>query len=97
MNMEEAKNLSSKLLESIDVLIEELQKQRDENQALRQQIVLLKAENEAKNSEISSLYDEIGVKERELENVLNKIQNVLGRQWMMFSAFALWDVTTTFL
>lgn len=78
--MEEAKNLSSKLLESIDVLIEELQKQRDENQALRQQIVLLKAENEAKNSEISSLYDEIGVKERELENVLNKIQNVLGRQ-----------------
>lgn len=80
MNMEEAKNLSSKLLESIDVLIEELQKQRDENQALRQQIVLLKAENEAKNSEISSLYDEIGVKERELENVLNKIQNVLGRQ-----------------
>lgn len=78
--MEEAKNLSSKLLESIDVLIDELQKQRDENQALRQQIVLLKAENEAKNSEISSLYDEIGVKERELENVLNKIQNVLGRQ-----------------
>lgn len=78
--MEEAKNLSSKLLEGIDALIDELQKQRDENQTLRQQIVLLKAENEAKNSEISSLYDEIGVKERELENVLNKIQNVLGRQ-----------------
>ncbi|WP_300691705.1 MULTISPECIES: hypothetical protein [Helicobacter] len=77
--MEEAKNLSSKLLESIDALIDELQKQKDENQSLRQQIVLLKAENEAKNSEISSLYDEIGVKERELENVLNKIQNVLGR------------------
>lgn len=80
MKMEEAKNLSSKLLEGIDALIDELQKQRDESQALRQQIVLLKAENEAKNSEISSLYDEIGVKERELENVLNKIQNVLGRQ-----------------
>ncbi len=79
MDMEEAKNLSSKLLESIDALIDELQKQKDENQSLRQQIVLLKAENEAKNSEISSLYDEIGVKERELENVLNKIQNVLGR------------------
>lgn len=77
--MEEAKNISSKLLEGIDVLIEELQKQRDENQSLRQQIVLLKAENEAKNSEISSLYDEIGAKERELENVLDKIQNVLGR------------------
>ncbi|WP_301009005.1 MULTISPECIES: hypothetical protein [Helicobacter] len=66
--MEEAKNLSSKLLESIDALIDELQKQKDENQSLRQQIVLLKAEN-----------DEIGAKERELENVLNKIQNVLGR------------------
>ncbi|WP_300796857.1 hypothetical protein [Helicobacter sp. UBA3407] len=77
--MEEAKNLSSKLLESIDALIDELQKQKDENRSLRQQIVLLKAENEAKNSEISSLYDEIGAKERELENVLNKIQNVLGR------------------
>ncbi len=68
MDMEEAKNLSSKLLESIDALIDELQKQKDENQSLRQQIVLLKAEN-----------DEIGAKERELENVLNKIQNVLGR------------------
>ncbi len=79
MDMEEAKNLSSKLLESIDALIDELQKQKDENRSLRQQIVLLKAENEAKNSEISSLYDEIGAKERELENVLNKIQNVLGR------------------
>ncbi|TLD84399.1 hypothetical protein LS70_002290 [Helicobacter sp. MIT 11-5569] len=77
--MEEAKNISNKLLESVDALVDALQKQRDENQSLRQQIVLLKAENEAKNSEISSLYDEIGAKERELEGVLSKIQNALGR------------------
>lgn len=76
--MEEAKNLSNKLLESVETLVDTLQKQRDENQSLRQQIVLLKAENEAKNSEISSLYDEISAKERELESVLNKIQNALG-------------------
>ncbi|MCI5969242.1 hypothetical protein [Helicobacter sp.] len=77
--MEEAKNISNKLLESVETLVCEFQKQRDENQSLRQQIVLLKAENEAKNSEISSLYDEISAKERELEYVLNKIQNALGR------------------
>ncbi|MCI2235908.1 MULTISPECIES: hypothetical protein [Helicobacter] len=76
--MEEAQNISNKLLKGIDDLITELQRTRDENQQLRQQIVLLKAENEAKNTEISSLYDEIGSKEKELENVLNKIQNVLG-------------------
>lgn len=77
--MEEAQNISNKLLKGIDDLITELQRTRDENQQLRQQIVLLKAENEAKNTEISSLYDEISSKEKELENVLSKIQNVLGR------------------
>ncbi len=77
--MEEAKNLSNKLLESVDLLVEALQQQRDENHSLRQQIVLLKAENEAKNAEINALYDEISSKESELENVLNKIQNALGR------------------
>ncbi|EES89451.1 hypothetical protein [Helicobacter canadensis] len=77
--MEEAQNISSKLLKGVDDLVTELQRTRDENQQLRQQIVLLKAENEAKNTEISSLYDEISSKERELESVLNKIQNVLGR------------------
>lgn len=76
--MEEIKSLSHKLLQSVEDIIEELRKQRDANQGLRQQIVLLKAENEAKNSEISSLYDEISAKDRELEEVLNKIQNALG-------------------
>ena len=76
--MEEIKPLSHKLLQSVEDIIEELRKQRDANQGLRQQIVLLKAENEAKNSEISSLYDEISAKDRELEEVLNKIQNALG-------------------
>ncbi|MCI5632761.1 hypothetical protein [Helicobacter sp.] len=77
--MEEAKNISNQLLEGVNALVEALQQAKDENQSLRQQIVLLKAEAEAKNSEITTLYDEIGAKERELEEVLNKIQNALGR------------------
>ena len=76
---EEAKNISNQLLEGVNALVEALQQAKDENQSLRQQIVLLKAEAEAKNSEITTLYDEIGAKERELEEVLNKIQNALGR------------------
>ena len=46
--MEEAQNISNRLLNGVNELVEELQKLRDENQQLRQQIVLLKAENEAK-------------------------------------------------
>ena len=67
------------LLEGVNALVEALQQAKDENQSLRQQIVLLKAEAEAKNSEITTLYDEIAAKERELESVVDKIQNALGR------------------
>ena len=77
--MEEAKNVSNQLLEGVNALVEALQQAKDENQSMRQQIVLLKAEKKKKNSEITTLYDEIAAKERELESVVDKIQNALGR------------------
>lgn len=77
-------NVSNTLLESIDKLIEEHKLFKEENQQLRQQIVLLKAENEAKKSEISSLIEEMNEKDRileeqnkELSTIREKIQSVI--------------------
>ncbi|MDA3969526.1 hypothetical protein [Helicobacter ibis] len=77
-------NESNTLLEGIDKLLEEYKLFKEENQQLRQQIVLLKAENEAKKSEINSLCDEINEKDRILETqnkelavIKDKIQSVI--------------------
>lgn len=83
--MEEAQNISTRLSNGIDALLNELGRlkielraSQDELHNLREQVVLLKAENEAKNTEISGLYDELGAKEKELETLVGRIESAIA-------------------
>lgn len=75
---DEQSDISARLFASIDLLLQKIEQERNENEALRSQITLLRAQEVAKNNEIETLYNEIAAKETQLEELLSKIQNVLN-------------------
>lgn len=78
-NMEGHPTLFERLNERIDSLLTRLASAEGSLEVLRNENIMLKAENEAKGNEISGLYEELSLKERELDTVLKKIEAVLGR------------------
>lgn len=77
--MEGHPTLFERLNERIDSLLTRLASAEGSLEVLRNENIMLKAENEAKGNEISGLYEELSLKERELDTVLKKIEAVLGR------------------
>lgn len=77
--MEGHPTLFERLNERIDSLLTRLASAEGSLEVLRNENIMLKAENEAKSNEISGLYEELSLKERELDTVLKKIEAVLGR------------------
>ncbi|NLU35008.1 hypothetical protein [Wolinella succinogenes] len=77
--MEAPLTLLERLNEKIDTLLSRLASSEETLEILRKENIMLRAENEAKSSEISSLYEEVSLKERELEGVLKKIESALVR------------------
>ncbi|HCZ19021.1 hypothetical protein [Wolinella succinogenes] len=77
--MEAPLTLLERLNEKIDTLLSRLASSEETLEILRKENIMLRAENEAKSSEISSLYEEVSLKERELEGMLKKIESALVR------------------
>lgn len=69
----------SKLSEKISDLLARFDELKSQNEMLRQEVVTLKAQNEAKDSQIQSLEEKLMNKEIEAEEILSKIEEVLGR------------------
>jgi predicted nucleic acid-binding Zn-ribbon protein len=69
----------SKLSEKISDLLARFDELKSQNEMLRQEVVTLKAQNEAKDSQIQSLEEKLMSKEIETEEILSKIEEVLGR------------------
>ncbi|QKG29573.1 MULTISPECIES: hypothetical protein [unclassified Campylobacter] len=51
----------------------------DENEALRNELIALKAQNEAKTNQILRLEDELKNKNIESDDIVRKIEAVLGK------------------
>ena len=62
----------------IDSMHGRLESMREENERLQREIVTLRAASEAKDNEIRRLQEENGRKEHELEEIVRKIDQLLG-------------------
>ena len=62
----------------IDELLAKVSELKDENNVLRQEIVSIKAQCEGKNAEISRLQELNAQKEREIEEIVSKIESMIG-------------------
>ena len=69
----------SKLVEKVNDLLKRFEEIRSQNDALRQEIITLKAQNEAKDSQILKLQEELTNKNIESEDILGRIEEVLRR------------------
>ncbi|SFV53854.1 hypothetical protein MNB_SM-5-325 [hydrothermal vent metagenome] len=67
-----------KLSERISQMIQERETLQNELESVRNELVALKANCELKNQEIDKLSEENALKDLEIEDILNKIESILG-------------------
>lgn len=77
--MFEEENIVGKLSTKIDDLLAGFTQLRTENDSLRQEVITLKAQNVAKDAQITKLEDELVKKEIEADEILGKIEEVLRK------------------
>ena len=66
------------LAEKIDALLTRMKSLEEENARLRNELVAVKAQNEAKDAQIAKLNEELAMKDLEIEEVIGKIEAILG-------------------
>lgn len=66
------------LNEKIDAMVTRYENMKNENEALRHEIMNVKAQSEAKDTLISRLEEENTLKEIEIEDIVKKIESALG-------------------
>ncbi|WP_164499408.1 DUF904 domain-containing protein [Helicobacter pylori] len=71
-------SLLNQLGAKIDELIEKIQKQEEELNALRQANTTLNAQNEEKDIQIAILYDELNTKDKGIQGLYDKISDLLS-------------------
>ncbi len=67
-----------KLSEKVSQILQERQTLKSEAEAMRNELVALKANCELKNQEIDKLAEENALKDLEIEEIVNKIESILG-------------------
>ncbi|SFV58171.1 hypothetical protein MNB_SM-7-1308 [hydrothermal vent metagenome] len=71
-------NALEKLGQKIDELLIKMSALKEENETLRQELVNTKAQCEIKNTEIQRLQELNAQKEREIEEIVEKIESIMG-------------------
>ena len=66
------------LSRKIDEVLSQLRTLKEENARLRNELVAVKAQNEAKDAQIAKLNEELAMKDLEIEEVIGKIEAILG-------------------
>ncbi len=66
------------LAKKIDDLITQFKRLEEENSRLRNELVAVKAQNEAKDAQIAKLTEELTMKDLEIEEVIGKIEAMIG-------------------
>ena len=69
----------NKLSEKVNDLLVRFEEMKTQNNTLRQEVVTLKAQNEAKNAQIEKLEEDIMNKDIESDDIFSKIEEVLKR------------------
>ena len=68
-----------KLSSKIEELITKFDALKNENELLRQELVRVKAQSEAKDAQIAKLEEDLKAKDMEADDILSKIEEVLNR------------------
>ncbi len=66
------------LAKKIDEVVARLKRLEEENSRLRNELVAVKAQSEAKDAQITKLTEELAMKDLEIEEVIGKIEAMLG-------------------
>ena len=74
----EEKTTLEKLDEKVSQILQQHHALKDENESLRTEIVALKSEKEIRDQEITRLTDDNTMKDLEIEEIVNKIESILG-------------------
>ncbi|WP_258864207.1 MULTISPECIES: hypothetical protein [unclassified Helicobacter] len=69
--------IMEKLTQKIEEMLTKIASQKEEIESLRHEIVKLKSENEAKDLQISNLYENIGSQKKGIEELFSKIDESL--------------------
>jgi FtsZ-binding cell division protein ZapB len=69
----------SKLVEKVNDLLSRFENLKLQNDTLRQEVMTLKAQNEAKDIEIEKLQEDLTSKNIEEDDMLGKIEEILSR------------------
>jgi len=69
----------NRLSEKVNDLLVRFEEMKSQNNTLRQEVVTLKAQHEAKNIQIEKLEDDLMNKDIESDDILSKIEEVLKR------------------
>ncbi len=75
--MQESTTLE-KLSQKVSQMLHNYDELRMENMQLRENIELLELDNTAKEASVTQMRDEILEKDREIEEIVNKIESILG-------------------
>ena len=68
----------NKLSEKVSTILQEYHALKGQNEMMRNEIMTLKADCELKNQEIEKLQEENLQKDIEIEEIVNKIESILG-------------------
>jgi len=68
----------NKLNEKVSQILQEFHAIKGENEIMRNEIVTLKADCELKSQEIEKVIEENSKKDIEIEEIVNKIESILG-------------------
>jgi len=69
----------NKLADKVNDLLVRFEEIKEQNDRLRQEVVTLKAQNEAKNIQIQKLEEDLVNKSMESDDIFSKIEEVLKR------------------
>lgn len=77
--MEHNESVLGHLHKKIDEILGRLHGQHEEIERLRNELTIARAECEAKDNEIGRLNEDLSSKDRDLEGMVNKIEEALSR------------------
>ncbi len=74
----EEQSILDRLGEKVSLILQQYHELQGENELLSNEVVVLREQNEAYASQVEQLEDDIAVKELEIEEIVNKIESILG-------------------
>ena len=74
----ENKTTLEKLSDKISTLLAQFHSLKSENEMLRSELIVLKSEREEKEAHIQKLVQDNALKDMEIEEIANNIENILG-------------------